>query len=214
MFVRRGVCQVDCYTRKIKRTNDCIYTQSGKRFANWSWRISRKRVLNESLRRLAGWSGGRWAMMKLHKRSGSMDLVKWLALCAIREKKGEREEEREGEQKKKRNAIAIIIPFDQETERHRRNRTILLFQRGGSSPTSIVDRRFRRCLRIVWKEDERRGRGKVWEKKADENWSGIDRDRWHLTWHLTNRLTAKFRSFERGSLRIKDQSTFPCHGIH
>lgn len=44
-------------------------------------------------------------MMKLHKRSGSM---KWLALCAI----GERKKERGGEEKKKRNAIAIIIPFD------------------------------------------------------------------------------------------------------
>lgn len=47
-------------------------------------------------------------MMKLYKRSGSMVLVKWLALCAI----GERKKERGGEEKKKRNAIAIIIPFD------------------------------------------------------------------------------------------------------
>lgn len=79
-----------------------------------------------------------------------MDLVKWLALCAIREKKGEREEEREGEQKKKRNAIAIIIPFDQETSAKSYNpaiserRIVTDLDRGPKIPQMLENRVERR----------------------------------------------------------------------
>lgn len=114
-----------------------------------------------------------------------MVLVKWLALCAI----GERKKERGGEEKKKRNAIAIIIPFDRRDigeiiqscyfVRERRIVASTTSIGGPKIPQMLENRVERR-----WKK------GEVWEgmgkKKADENWPGIDRDRWHLTWHLTN----------------------------
>lgn len=126
---------------------------------------------------LAAWSGGRCAMMKLHKRSGcSMVLVKWLALCAIREKKREKERKREmpprllflSTRRAERQKFTIV-PFRSREEDRRRPRS--------------WTKRFRRCLGIAWKEKGGRSYGL---KKADENWPGIDRDRWHLTWHLTN----------------------------
>lgn len=114
-----------------------------------------------------------------------MVLVKWLALCAI----GERKKERGGEEKKKRNAIAIIIPFDRrdigeiiQSCYFVRERRIVASKTsiGGPKIPQMLENRVERR----WKK------GEVWEgmgkKKADENWPGIDRDRWHLTWHLTN----------------------------
>lgn len=164
----------DGYTRKIKRTNAyiCIYTV-GKTFPPSGRGESRGR---EFLTRrtkafeLAVWSGGRCAMMKLHKRSGcSMVLVKWLALCAIREKKREKEKEkchrdyysfRPRERRGKNLQSCYFV---------RERRIVADLDRGPKIPQMLGNRVERKGI-----------------KKADENWPGIDRDRWHLTWHLTN----------------------------
>lgn len=101
-----------------------------------------------------------------------------------------REKEREGGRgKEKEKCHSDYYSF--RPKRHRRNHTILLFRsREEDRRLDDLDRRTKDSA-DAWescgkKMKEGGGMGRYGGKKADENWPGIDRDRWHLTWHLTN----------------------------
>lgn len=187
MFVRRGVCHVDCYTRKIKRTNDCIYTRSGETFRQLFRCESRGReFLTRRTKAFEGWRvavGERW----WNYING---LVRWSSWNGSLYAQSEREKEREGGRgKEKEKCHSDYYSF--RPKRHRRNHTILLFRsREEDRRLDDLDRRTKDSA-DAWescgkKMKEGGGMGRYGGKKADENWPGIDRDRWHLTWHLTN----------------------------